>query len=83
MVAIMPASATTLPIGLVAIAAASPVLVMAAWVIASVSSTVVVGPPVAPVVASKPSSVVLIVPGGIISVGRRVRTRAGTRPRTG
>lgn len=90
MVAIMPASTSTttttptpLPVGLVAIATtSSPVLVMAALVIASISSTVVVGPPVASVVASETTSVVLIVPGGIVSVGRSVRTRAGARPRT-
>lgn len=86
MVAIVPASTTTttLPIGLIAIASASsPVLVMTTLVIASVSATVVEGPPVASVVASEPTSVVLIVPGWIVSVGRRVRARAGTGPRTG
>lgn len=85
MAAIVPASATTLPIGLVAIApTSSPVLVMAALVVATASAAVVVRPAITSVVTSEPAaSVVLIVSGRVVSVGRRVRTGSGARPRTG
>lgn len=75
--AIVPAPSPTLPVGLVAVAPSS-VLVMAAGVEAAVPASVLVGPAVAPVVASEASSVALIVTRRIISVGRGVRT--GARP---